>query len=155
MVSAREELAYADRRVAAAERQLGQAAEDLEALQASPDAQAPLQARLGIVEAALAVQVEAAVAAPAPYLAEALGPAPADGPERAHWHEAAHRIETYRHLQLGLSPSEGALDDDGVEAAIGRRPDDYVTQLNWDHLVRQLDPRPSLEVEPPGLCLEL
>lgn len=114
-----------------------------------------LRQRLEAVDAALSQQVNRALAAPAPYLTSALGhpsahTAESDGP----WHEAATRIEIYRHRQLGRAPADGpVVDEGGLLAAIGPRPDDYLAALQWDHVAEAAAPDLAPARVPEGLDL--
>ncbi len=124
------------------------------ALEDERPAQEQLRDRLGIVEGALDRQVGAAVAHPAPYLGAALGE-PHHSPELdGPWSEAATRIESYRHRELGLIPGDGpVINEDGVVAAIGHRPSDYLDALRWDYVVEELAPELAPRMEPPGIDL--
>jgi hypothetical protein len=112
--------------------------------------------RLDAVEAALETQVEAAVAAPAPYLVAVLGEPPEGLTTPSSWREAAVRIETYRHADLGRSPAAGpVVDEPGLLGAIGPRPEDYLGAVVWDHVAEVAAPELAVELEPPGLDLGL
>jgi hypothetical protein len=78
------------------------------------------------------------VASPAPYLSTALGPRPNDPTQRERWNEAARRIETWRHAELGLGPGDGALGEDGLSAALGPVPADPAQAMRRELAVRQL-----------------
>jgi hypothetical protein len=126
------------------------------ALQEQAPAREALRQRLDAVEAALDAQVEAAVAAPAPYLTAVLGEPPEDLTTPSPWREAAVRIETYRHAELGRSPAEGpVVDEPGLVGAIGARPEDYLGAVVWDHVAEVAAPELAPELEPPGLDLGL
>ena len=94
---------------AAAADTLRRATERVAALQpdALAEARLPLEQRLARIDRAIAAHVDDAVASPAPYLAEALGPRPTDPAQRERWNTAARRIETWRQAELGLPPSAG------------------------------------------------
>jgi hypothetical protein len=141
---ARRLLQRADQRYQRAVVELEQAETTVAALADSAPAQDEERIRLDSVEAALGQQVERAVSAPTPYLIAALGERPLDeGQSSRRWHESATRIETYRHRELGYSPSHGAvvdIDDDALLGAIGPRPDNHLDALQWDHVVEVAAP---------------
>jgi hypothetical protein len=144
----------AGQRCARAAVELDRAEARAAALQDQAPAQDLVRQRLEAVEAALTVQVEAAVSTPAPYLTAALGEAPEGSTKPTTWREAAVRIETYRHAELGRSPADGpVVDDTGLIGAIGPRPHDYLDGLQWDHAAEFLAPAVELEVQAPGLEL--
>jgi hypothetical protein len=153
---ARRSLHVADQRCARATVELERTEVRLAALQEQAPAREALRQRLDAVEAALETQVEAAVAAPAPYLTAVLGEAPEDLTAPSPWREAAVRIETYRHAELGRSPAEGpVVDEPGLVGAIGPRPEDYLGAVVWDHVAEVAAPELGPELEPPGLDLGL
>jgi hypothetical protein len=126
------------------------------ALQEQAPAREALRQRLDAVEAALDAQVEAAVVAPAPYLVAVLGEPPEDLTTPSAWREAAVRIETYRHAELGHDPAEGpVVDEPGLIGAIGPRPEDYLGAVVWEHVAEVAAPELAPELEPPGLDLGL
>ncbi len=151
---ARRSLQRADQRYERAVVEVEQAETTVAALHASAPAQEAVRARLDPVEAALARQVDRAVSAPAPYLIAALGERPLDeGQPSRRWHESATRIETYRHRELGRSPSTGVavdVESDALLSAIGARPDNYLGALQWDHVVEAVAPDLNRAMEPQG-----
>lgn len=126
------EVAAAD--VDARSRQVEMARQVLDAKEAALGARCESrQERLALVDDALDVQIRRAVEVPAGYLSVALGRRPMEGTvEREAWDRHAHRIESYRHLELALSPSDGPLGSEGLVAAVGRRPSDFGQRLQWD-----------------------
>ncbi|HEV2069599.1 MAG TPA: MobF family relaxase [Acidimicrobiales bacterium] len=135
---ARRAVESAQRSVAAASRELEQFGERLSAFEASAADRAPARERLATVEAALAHQVDAAVARAQPYLITALGPRPADEASAAAWQRSALLVERYRHNELGLAPVDGPLGDSGLAAAVGERPDHPVAVQQWQRLQRDV-----------------
>ncbi|MFN2504237.1 MAG: hypothetical protein ABR540_08405 [Acidimicrobiales bacterium] len=117
--------------------------------QRSAEARLPLEQRLARIDRAIAVHVDDAVASPAPYLTDALGPRPRDPAQRDRWNNAARQMETWRQAELGLPPSAGELGDDGLAAAIGDPPEDPALALRHDLVVRNLpvEFQPTLIVE--------
>jgi conjugative relaxase-like TrwC/TraI family protein len=153
---ARRSLHVADQRCARATVELERAELRAAALQDQAPAREVLRQRLDAVEAALDTQVEAAVAAPAPYLTAVLGEPPEDLTTPSSWREAAMRIETYRHADLGCDPAKGlVVDEPGLVGAIGPRPEDYLSAVVWDHVAEVAAPELAPELEPPGLDLGL
>ncbi len=153
---ARRSLHVAAQRCARATVELERAEVRAAALQEQAPAREALRQRLDAVEAALDTQVEAAVAGPAPYLTAVLGEAPEDLTAPSPWREAAVRIETYRHAELGQDPAEGpVVDEPGLVGVIGPRPEDYLGAVVWDHVAEVAAPELAPELEPPGLDLGL
>ncbi|HVL03570.1 MAG TPA: hypothetical protein VM386_03945, partial [Acidimicrobiales bacterium] len=149
---ARQSLQRADQRYARAEVELERADAALAALEQQQPGQDLVRQRLDTVEGALARQVERAVATPAPYLTAALGePSHDDASPPVNWREAATRIESYRHRELGRAPGEGpVVDEDGLLGAIGPRPGDYLQALKWDHAAEAVAPEAAPDLEPRG-----
>jgi conjugative relaxase-like TrwC/TraI family protein len=153
---ARRSLHVADQRCARATVELERAEARSAALQEQAPAREVLRQRLDAVDAALDTQVEAAVAAPAPYLTAVLGDPPEERSTPSAWREAAVRIETYRHAELGRDPAEGlVVDEPGLVGAIGPRPQDYLGAVVWDHVAELAAPELAPELEPPALDLGL
>jgi conjugative relaxase-like TrwC/TraI family protein len=153
---ARRSLHVADQRCARATVELERAEVRAAALQEQAPAREALRQRLEAVEAALDTQVEAAVAVPAPYLTAVLGEPPEEPTTPSSWREAAVRIETYRHAELGRQPAAGpVVDEPGLVGAIGPRPHDYLGAVVWDHVAEVAAPELAPELEPPGLDLGL
>lgn len=99
------------------------------------------------LSAAYERRIAAAVAEPARYLVDLLGPRPTDDhPLRASWDDDASLIETVRHRN-GLEPTDGVTTR-SVEGVLGAEPDDLVERLQWlaaSRTVQQaLDP-PSID----------
>jgi conjugative relaxase-like TrwC/TraI family protein len=153
---ARRSLHVADQRCARATVELERAEVQAAGLQEQAPAREALRQRLDAVEAALDIQVEAAVTSPASYLTAVLGEPPEDLTTPGSWREAAVRIETYRHAELGREPAEGpVVDEAGLVGAIGPRPEDYLGAVIWDHAADVAAPELAVELEPPGLDLGL
>jgi hypothetical protein len=153
---ARRSLHVADQRCARSTVELERAELRAAALQEQAPAREALRQRLDAVEAALDTQVEAAVAAPAPYLTAVLGEPPEDLTTPSSWREAAVRIEIYRHAELGHDPAEGpVVNEPGLVGAIGSRPEDYLGAVVWDHVAEVAAPELAPELEPPELDLGL
>ena len=127
--------------VASAERVLANAQENLATKKADAVAASTVRDRLELIEAALVVQVERAVARSPGYLVAALGRRPPEkSVARRDWDTVATRLENYRHFELGMGADDGALGFSGMDAAIGARPRDAVERMAWDHAVE----RPSV-----------
>jgi len=151
---ARRSLRSAEQRRAVAVAGVQRAEVELGSCERELPAQQLVQERLSVVEAALDRQVATAVAAPAAYLLSVLGDAPDPAEERGWWHEAAERIESYRHQALGRSPADGrVVDQVGLEGAIGPRPDDYLDALTWDHVADAVAPDLAPELDASALGL--
>ncbi len=123
-------------------------------------ARLPIEARRDLVDAAIAAHVDDAVANPAPYLVTALGPRPDNASQRPRWEEAARRPETWRQAELGLSPDDGPLGEDGLSAAIGTEPADPTQalrrQIVIDNLPVEFAPQHTIElgIEITGLSID-
>ena len=150
---ARRSLVGVDRRVAVTEVALQRAEVALGALEQRVPDRNRLADRLLLVDQVLDTKVAEAVSRPAPYVVAALGEG--DG-SPALWTEAAARIETFRHRELGCSPADGAfVDESGLAGAIGPRPADYLEALAWDHVAELADPGLAVDIEGPAVDLGL
>jgi hypothetical protein len=153
---ARRSLRAAERCCVVAEAGVQRAETELGSCERELPAQQLVQERLAMVEAALDRQVATAVTAPAEYLLSVLGAAPDPAEGRGWWHEAAERIESYRHRALGRSPADGpVVDHVGLEGAIGPCPCDYLDALAWDHVADAVAPDLASELDAPALGLGL
>jgi hypothetical protein len=153
---ARRSLHGAEATLAAWSLRLERAETTLSALEDERPAQEQLRTRLEVVEDALDRQVGAAVVNLNPYLSSALGEPNHSSELDGLWSEAATRIESYRHRELGLSPGDGpVINEDGVVAAIGHRPSDYLDALRWDYVVEVVAPELAPRMEPPSVDLWL
>jgi hypothetical protein len=153
---ARQAVNLAAERKRAAEKELVAARQRTMEAESMVNSMAPRRERLELVEAALEVQIHGAVETPSYYLVVALGPRPDKNvPARDAWDARALRLETYRHLELGLGREDGPLLGDGIEAVVGARPDDYVRRMQWDFAAGLPGPELDLgrELEPLGLDL--
>jgi len=156
VVAARRAVSHATEAKRAAARVLGE--ERLRVLAAEADVRdvAPRRDRLTLVESALELQVRRAVDAPGSHLVVALGCRPhMESADRDAWNQRALRLETYRRFELGLGRDDGVLGTEGIEAAIGRRPTDYLGKMQWDHAVQVPDHARGVSrvIEPLGLDL--
>jgi len=152
---ARRSVDAAAQRVANAELSVTRAEEQVAAVEARFEGAEPVRQRLALVDDALAAQVDLALERPAPYIVDALGKRPDTARDGPRWDSAARQLETYRHAELGLSPADGPLGDDGLAAAIGPSPDDYLDRMRWEGVAHHvsLDPEMALEIEGPALEL--
>lgn len=140
----------------AAEKELDAARERTAAAEMGARSMAPRRERLELVEAALEVQIQGAVETPPFYLVVALGPRPdRNAPERESCDERARRLETYRHLELGLGREDGPMAGDGIGAVVGPRPNNYAGRLQWDFAVEVPQPELGVGREMEALGLEL
>ncbi len=135
---ARREVESDKRSVAVATRDLEEVRERLSAFESSATDRAPARMRLATVEAALAHQVDAAVSTPQPYLSATLGPRPEEEPASTSWKRSALLLERYRHHELGLSPTDGALGESGLSASLGECPEHVVAAQRWQRLQRDV-----------------
>jgi hypothetical protein len=143
---ARRQVEAGRRSVAAASRELEQVRQRLSAFEASAADRAPARLRLAAVEAALAHQVDVAVARPQSYLETTLGPRPDEEPASTSWKRSALLLERYRHHELGLSPASGPLGESGLAASVGERPEHVVAGQHWQRLQRDV----ARTMAPPG-----
>lgn len=151
---ARRSLRAAEQRCVVAVASVQRAEVELGSCERELPAQQLVQERLAVVEAALDRQVATAVTAPAEYLLCVLGDAPDPAEGSGWWHEAAERIESYRHRELGRSPADGpVVDQIDLEGAIGPRPGDYLDALAWDHVADAVAPDLAPELDRPALGL--
>ena len=151
--AARRNLAGAERRVAVAEVALARAEAGLGAVEQRLPDRNRLAERLELIDHVLDAKVAQAAERPAPYVVAAL--AEMDGPPALR-HEAAARIESYRHRELGRSPADGAfVGQSGLAGAIGPCPADYLESLAWDHVAELAAPDLALAVDAPGVDLGL
>ncbi len=88
-------------------------------------------AQLAAVDRSYDRRINAAVAKPAEYLTQVLGPQPIAGPEATTWTEAATAIESFRHRQAGLSPQDGPQAQRGPQVALGPQPAAGPTRERW------------------------
>ncbi len=153
---ARREAAAAAQSVANAEAVAANAQDRLDAAQLGVVAQQPAVARRDSLDAALAAKAAAAIAQPAPYLLEALGPRPEVAGDIEAWDAAGMRIESYRHRQLGLEPDDGPAGvGDPIVAAIGEAPPDYALAVQWRAAAVALEEVAMVEVSGPELGIDL
>jgi conjugative relaxase-like TrwC/TraI family protein len=155
---ARQDAHAADLRRSRAVVEVERAEAAVDALHQNQPAHDLVRRRLDVVEAALDGQVDRALSRPAPYLSAALGARPdvEVGDEAvSSWLVAAGRVEGYRHRHLGLAPDHGPVTAEaGLVGAIGHRPDDYLSALQWDHVAEVAAPslQPTLEPQGPDLA---
>jgi hypothetical protein len=123
----------------AAHHQLATARGVLAATQPGADP-GPLRDRLGLIDAALARQLDHAATQlarePAPYLTALLGSPPDLPALNASWRRAALAVEHYRHHTLGLpyGPPAAGPDAPATEQALGTPPDDIADLRRYRHL---------------------
>lgn len=150
---ARRSLAGAERRVAVAEVALARAEAGLGAVEQRLPDRNRLAERLELIDHVLDAKVAEAAERPAPYVVAAL--AEMEGPPALR-HEAAARIESFRHRELGRSPADGAfVGQSGLAGAIGPCPADYLEALAWDHVAELAAPDLAVAVDAPGIDLGL
>jgi len=160
--AARQDLAVAEDNLNQAVDRFRVAADQVAALEpgAVREARLPIQARRDLVDAAIAAHVDEAVARPPAYLVTALGPRPDNPTQRPRWEQAARRLETWRQADLGLSPEDGALGDEGLSAAIGTEPahpaEALRRQMVIDTLPVEFAPQHTIDlgIEVPGLSID-
>lgn len=93
---------------------------------AAHDGQAPQRAQLTRqlrrIDTVIDEHALRAIAEPAPYLTNLLGPRPADRDKARLWDRTGLTVERYRHGTLGLIPAAGPIEPGGtpLHAAIGR-----------------------------------
>ncbi|HEX2700136.1 MAG TPA: hypothetical protein VHM89_08045, partial [Acidimicrobiales bacterium] len=150
---ARRDLAGAERRVAVAEVALARAEAGLGAVEQRLPDRNRLADRLELIDHVLDAKVAEATLRPAPYVLAAL--AEMQGPPSLR-HEAAARIESFRHRELGRSPADGAfVGESGLARAIRPCPADYLESLAWDHVAELAAPDLVVAVDTPGIDLGL
>ncbi|MCB0989647.1 MAG: hypothetical protein KDB16_01620, partial [Acidimicrobiales bacterium] len=92
-----------------------------------------ISTRVDAIDRALAPRINEALAQPADYLTNTLGPRPAANPGR--WDRAARTIETYRHATLGTEPDQGPLPNN---PAIGPKPSDPLQAEGWQAAAQRI-----------------
>ena len=151
---ARRSVAAAERRLAGADLALQRAETTVGAIEDHRPDRLRLEQRLALVDQVLDHKVAGAVARPEPYLTAAIGEPETE--RTPSWMEAATRIESYRHRQLGLGVSDGPVGTEvGLAGAVGPRPGDYVEALAWDHVAEVAAPDLAPQLDGPGLDLGL
>ena len=133
----RRDLDTATRSLDIATHRLHAARERLTAATTGRDRAGSIERQVDVIDRALAPSIDNAVAHPANYLADTLGPQPASGNQA--WTRAATTIETYRHATLGLIPADGPADPSAAIPAIGPRPHDPVAAEVWPGVARLIE----------------
>ena len=151
--AARRSLAGAERQVAVAEVARQRAQTALGAVEQRLPDRNRLADRLDVIDQALDTKVAQALSQPAPYLVAALRDMEGSP---ALQREAAARIESFRHRELGRSPADGAfVTESGLAGAIGPCPADYLEALAWDHVAELAAPDLAVAVDAAGIDLGL
>ena len=104
---ARREAALARQGLANAEATLAAAQDRVAAAEAGTAAQEPALARRRVLDAALEAKTAAAVASPAPYLVDAIGPRPEAPADPTRWEAVRHVSSPTATANSGSSPTTG------------------------------------------------